>query len=338
METFLIRALQLVMSLSLLVIIHEGGHFLFSKLFKVRVEKFYIFFDPWFSLFKFKPKHSETEYGVGWLPLGGYVKIAGMIDESMDTEQMKLPPQPWEFRSKPAWQRLIIMVAGVFFNFLLALFIYSMILFTWGDQYVSVSKAPLGMTFNETAKSIGFRDGDVLLSADGEKFIRYDGNMLSKIVDSREVTVKRDGKEVAVYIPDKLMQRLMTDKTRFATYRYPFVIDSIAPRSPAALAGMMHGDSIITLNGKPISFFDFKKAMSERERLAKTNHHTDSVNLHQITIAYVRKGQTHALTMNTNAAFQLGVIPVQDLTRLLPTVDHEFNFFELLLSGKNENA
>ena len=135
METFLIRALQLIMSLSLLVIIHEGGHFLFARLFKVRVEKFCLFFDPWFTLFKFKPKKSDTEYAVGWLPLGGYVKIAGMIDESMDTEQMKQPEQPWEFRSKPAWQRLLIMVGGVLFNFLLALFIYSMILFAWGDQY-----------------------------------------------------------------------------------------------------------------------------------------------------------------------------------------------------------
>ena len=133
METFLIRALQLIMSLSLLVIVHEGGHFLFARLFKTRVEKFCLFFDPWFTLFKFKPKHSDTEYGIGWLPLGGYVKIAGMIDESMDTEQMKQPMQPWEFRAKPAWQRLLIMVGGVLFNFLLALFIYSMILFTWGS-------------------------------------------------------------------------------------------------------------------------------------------------------------------------------------------------------------
>lgn len=131
METFLIRALQLIMSLSLLVIIHEGGHFLFARLFKTRVEKFCLFFDPWFTLFKFKPKNSETEYGIGWLPLGGYVKIAGMIDESMDTEQMKQPMQPWEFRAKPAWQRLLIMIGGVLFNFLLALFIYSMILFAW---------------------------------------------------------------------------------------------------------------------------------------------------------------------------------------------------------------
>lgn len=154
METFLIRALQLIMSLSLLVIIHEGGHFLFARLFKVRVEKFCLFFDPWFTLFKFKPKRSDTEYAVGWLPLGGYVKIAGMIDESMDTEQMKQPEQPWEFRSKPAWQRLLIMVGGVLFNFLLALFIYSMILFAWGDQS---KKLPLVWTSTKRRKRSVFR-------------------------------------------------------------------------------------------------------------------------------------------------------------------------------------
>lgn len=191
METFLIRALQLIMSLSLLVIVHEGGHFLFARLFKTRVEKFCLFFDPWFTLFKFKPRHSDTEYGIGWLPLGGYVKIAGMIDESMDTEQMKQPMQPWEFRAKPAWQRLLIMVGGVLFNFLLALFIYSMILFTWGDEYIPVQKAPLGMDFNETAKAIGFRDGDILISADGVPFERYDGDLLTSIVDARQVSVLR---------------------------------------------------------------------------------------------------------------------------------------------------
>ena len=137
METFLIRALQLMMSLSLLVIIHEGGHFFFAKLFKVRVTKFYLFFDPWFSLFKFKPKNSETEYGMGWLPLGGYVQIAGMVDETQNSEDLNHPVEDWEFRAKPAWQRLLIMVGGVMMNFLLALFIYSMILFKWGDQYVS---------------------------------------------------------------------------------------------------------------------------------------------------------------------------------------------------------
>jgi len=334
METFLIRALQLIMSLSLLIIIHEGGHFLFARMFKVRVEKFYIFFDPWFSLFKYKSKKSQTEYGVGWLPLGGYVKIAGMIDESMDTEQMKKDPQPWEFRTKPAWQRLIIMVAGVVFNFLLALFIYSMILFAWGDQYVSVQKAPMGMEFNETAKSIGFRDGDVLLSADGKDFVRYDGNMLSKIVDSREVSVLRNGKKVAIYIPDKLMERLMTDSVRFATYRFPFVIDSVNTHSPAALAGIIPGDSIISLNGKPVSFFDFKKEMTRREKLVKA-HKADSTNIYSITLAYVRKGQLCSLTMNTDSSFKMGVVPVTDYARLLPMVSHKYGFFESLPAGVN---
>ena len=266
METFLIRALQLIMSLSLLVIIHEGGHFLFARLFKVRVEKFCLFFDPWFTLFKFKPKKSETEYAVGWLPLGGYVKIAGMIDESMDTEQMKQPEQPWEFRSKPAWQRLLIMVGGVLFNFLLALFIYSMILFAWGDQYIKVQEAPLGMDFNETAKSVGFKDGDVLLSADGVPFERYDGDMLSQIADAREVSVLRDGAKASVYIPDDMMQRLLADSIRFASFRFPYVVDSVMVNSPAAQAGIQPGDSIIALNGTPISFSDFKQAMAERKK------------------------------------------------------------------------
>ncbi len=270
METFLIRALQLIMSLSLLVIIHEGGHFLFARLFKVRVEKFCLFFDPWFTLFKFKPKKSDTEYAVGWLPLGGYVKIAGMIDESMDTEQMKQPEQPWEFRSKPAWQRLLIMVGGVLFNFLLALFIYSMILFAWGDQYIKVQEAPLGMDFNETAKSVGFQDGDILLSADGVPFERYDGDMLSQIADAREVSVIRNGAKASVYIPEDLMQRLLADSIRFASYRFPYVIDSVMVNSPAAQAGIQPGDSIIALNGTPISFSDFKEAMAERKKNAET--------------------------------------------------------------------
>ena len=202
METFLIRALQLVLSLSLLVIIHEGGHFFFARLFKIRVEKFYIFFDPWFSLFKFKPKNSETEYGIGWLPLGGYCKISGMIDESMDTEQMKQPPQPWEFRSKPAWQRLLVMIGGVLMNFLLALFIYSMILFTWGDQYIALKDMSYGMKFNETAREIGFRDGDILVSADGKELTRYNVDMLRSLAESREVVVLRAGKGERILMQD----------------------------------------------------------------------------------------------------------------------------------------
>ena len=148
METVLIRALQLMMSLALLVIIHEGGHFFFAKLFKVRVTKFYLFFDPWFSLFKWKPKNSETEYGIGWVPLGGYVQIAGMVDETQNSEDLNHPVEPWEFRAKPAWQRLLIMVGGVLVNFVAALFIYSMIMFTWGDSYVSVPNLKNGMKFS----------------------------------------------------------------------------------------------------------------------------------------------------------------------------------------------
>ncbi|MCI1680948.1 MAG: RIP metalloprotease RseP [Bacteroides sp.] len=325
METFLIRALQLIMSLSLLVIIHEGGHFLFARLFKTRVEKFCIFFDPWFTLFKFKPKNSETEYGVGWLPLGGYVKISGMIDESMDTEQMKQPAQPWEFRSKPAWQRLLIMTAGVLFNFLLALFIYSMILYAWGDEYVPLQKAPLGMQFNETAKSVGFRDGDILVSADGKPLLRYGGDMLSQIVDAREVTVSRNGKPVSVYIPENMMERLMADSVRFAAFRYPFVIDSMITNRPAAIAGLQLGDSITQLNGKNVSFFDFKKEMLNRQ---KTNSAS-----HEITLTYIRKGIKDTITFATDSLFQIGVTPQSDTDKLLPVVKIEYGFFASIPAG-----
>ncbi|HOI47769.1 MAG TPA: site-2 protease family protein, partial [Prolixibacteraceae bacterium] len=164
MESILIKAAQLILSLSILVVLHEFGHFMFARLFKTRVEKFYLFFDPWFSLFKLKK--GETEYGVGWLPLGGYVKIAGMIDESMDKEQMKLPPQPWEFRAKPAWQRLLIMVGGVLMNLLFAMLIYIAVLFAWGEEYLPTANVKYGIVASELAEQIGFRTGDNILSVD----------------------------------------------------------------------------------------------------------------------------------------------------------------------------
>ena len=323
----MIRALQLIMSLSLLVIIHEGGHFLFARLFKTRVEKFCLFFDPWFTLFKFKPKNSETEYGIGWLPLGGYVKIAGMIDESMDTEQMKQPVQPWEFRAKPAWQRLLIMVGGVLFNFLLALFIYSMILFTWGDEYVPLQKAPLGMDFNETAKAIGFHDGDILVSADGVPFERYGGDMLTSIVDARQVTVLRDGQEASVYIPEDMMERLLADSVRFASFRYPFVIDSIMPGQPAALAGLQPGDSITQLDGRNIAYFDFKEEMQNRQKAA------DDSTGRLLTLTYVRAGVADTVTLTADSLYQIGIAASLQTNKLLPVVKKEYSFFASIPAG-----
>ena len=334
METFLIRALQLVMSLSLLVIIHEGGHFLFARLFKTRVEKFCLFFDPWFTLFKFKPRNSETEYGVGWLPLGGYVKIAGMIDESMDTEQMKQPEQPWEFRAKPAWQRLLIMVGGVLFNFLLALFIYSMILFAWGDEYIAVNKAPLGMDFNETAHEVGFQDGDILLAADGVPFERLNGDLLTAVVDARIVTVNRNGEKTAVYIPEGMMDRLLTDSVRFASFRLPYVIDSIAPGRPAALAGLQPGDSITRMNGQPIAFFDFKQEMMARKQ-ADASLTTDSARIANRTfeLTYFRQGIEARATVTTDSLYTIGVIACIDNQRLFTVEKKEYSFFSSFPAG-----
>ena len=334
METFLIRALQLILSLSLLVIIHEMGHFLFARLFKTRVEKFCLFFDPWFTLFKFKPKRSETEYAVGWLPLGGYVKISGMIDESMDLEQMKQPPQPWEFRSKPAWQRLLIMVGGVLFNFLLALFIYSMILFAWGDTYIPVQKAPLGMDFNETMHQVGFQDGDVLISADGKPFERMGADLLMGIVDARQVTVLRDGREASVYIPDGLMDRLLADSVRFADFRIPFVLDSLATGSPAQLAGLLPGDSITHLDGQRIAYLDFREQMAQRhEQYAQALTDSTAQALRDITLTYMRQGVENTIALRVDTAFTIGVYAVGQTDRLLPVVQKDYSFFASFPAG-----
>ncbi|NDV57746.1 RIP metalloprotease RseP [Bacteroides sp. 519] len=333
METFLIRALQLIMSLSILVIVHECGHFFFARLFKIRVEKFCLFFDPWFTLFKHKPKKSDTEYAIGWLPLGGYVKISGMIDESMDTEQMKQPAQPWEFRSKPAWQRLLVMVAGVVFNFILALFIYSMILFAWGDSYISVKDAKLGMQFNETALKVGFQNGDIPISADGKEFVRYDGDMLRMIANAREVTVLRNGAPASVYIPEGLMQSLMADSVRFASYRFPFVLDSIVPNSPAFVAGLQRGDSIVALNGMPTpAYYDYSELIEAIEKNAATAT-TDSLNVHEITLDYYRNGELCTTTAVADSAFKIGVLPQGNLSKFLPLVKVSYSFFESFPAG-----
>lgn len=330
METFLIRALQLIMSLSLLVVIHEMGHFLFARLFKIRVEKFCIFFDPWFSIFRFKPKNSDTQYVLGWLPLGGYVKISGMIDESMDTEQMKQPAQPWEFRSKPAWQRLLVMVAGVVFNFILAIFIYSMILFAWGERYVSTQGATSGMAFSQTAKNIGFQDGDILISADDVPFDRYD---LRKIIDARIVKVKRAGAEVSIYIPEDLMQNLMVDSMSFAMYSTPFVIDSVMDNSPARVAGLLAGDSITAINGKSVAYHEYLAEVQEIKKQAQTAEAADSVDLSRISLAYYRAGVSDTLSLSLDTAtYTIGVL-ARSPEKILPIVQVNYGFAESFPAG-----
>ncbi len=266
MGTIFIQILHMLMALALLVVIHESGHFLFAKLFKVRVEKFCLFFDPWLTLLKLpkKPKEGKTQFCLGWLPLGGYVKIAGMIDESLDREQMAQPPKPWEFRSKPAWQRLLIMIGGVLFNFLLAIIIYAMILFAWGETSVASTTPELGLDFSPTAQAIGFKNGDILLEADGTP-IEDEANsiilprrggwynnvsILRDISNARVVKVKRNGSEAYVHLTDEMGQRLIMDSMYFATYRYPAIIDSII-QGPAMDAGMAKGDKIIAINNQP---------------------------------------------------------------------------------------
>ncbi len=247
METFLIKALQLVVALSLLVIVHELGHFLWARVFKIRVEKFYIFFNPWFSLFKWKPENSDTTYGVGWLPLGGYVKIAGMIDESMDREQMAQPPQPWEFRTKPAWQRLLVMTGGVINNFILAILIYAGIAWYWGERTIPYQNAYEGMDFTPAAQSLGFRNGDVLLTADGRLIDSKERGAIYNMLDSKHVEVLRNHRDtVTLIMPANAVTSLPQDDP-FMAYRVPVFVKQVMPGEPAAKAGLQEGDRIIAV-------------------------------------------------------------------------------------------
>lgn len=251
----IIRITQLILSLSILVVIHELGHFAFAKLFKTRVEKFYLFFDPWFSLFKYKK--GDTEYGIGWLPLGGYVKISGMIDESMDKEAMKQPPQPYEFRSKPTWQRLLIMIGGVVVNFLAAMLIFWLLLYAYGEQYVPVKNATYGLAFEPIAKELGLKDGDIVLKVDTFT-IDVTGDITRHLLlsNSKTLTVKRNDSIFIIPIPNDYSKKLLGSGSKaFADLRLPFVIDSIIPKMPAAQAGFKKGDSIVAVDGKPAAFF-----------------------------------------------------------------------------------
>ena len=328
METFLIRALQLVMSLSLLIVIHEGGHFLFARLFKVRVNKFYLFFNPWFSLFKYKPKNSETEYGIGWVPLGGYVQIAGMVDETQSSEDLNHPIEDWEFRAKPAWQRLLIMIGGVLMNFLLALFIYSMILFTWGDSYVALKDMTHGMEFNERAERIGFCDGDILLSADGKPLERFDMDMLRLITEARIVTVNRQGIEVEIYMPEVSLLDIAKDDPAFIAPLIPNVVDSVVAGMPIAEAGIQKGDRLIAVNNKTVnSWNSFLYKMSNIRAVAEA----EGKKYADFNLVYSRNGICDTLSLRTDSMYQVGVVKNGILdykeTKL------EYGFFESFPAG-----
>ena len=256
----------MILMLSILVTLHELGHFLPAKYFKTKVEKFYLFFDPWFSLFK--KKIGETTYGIGWLPLGGYVKIAGMIDESMDTEQMKSEPKPWEFRSKPAWQRLIIMLGGVTVNVLLAWLIYAAMFSVNGLSYISVDKAQEnGLIFAELGKEIGFQDGDKILSVDGKKQENFQRLTLD-IMLSKEIVVDRNGQEVKLNIKDEQIKEILSTVGR-NNFIFPHhtgvVIDSIVDNSAAKASNLQSGDIVLNLNQKPVNVVNFTQYIQEHK-------------------------------------------------------------------------
>ena len=252
----LIKAGQLFLSLSILILLHEFGHYIAARMFKTRVEKFYLFFNPWFEIFKFKK--GETEYGLGWLPLGGYVKIAGMIDESMDKEAMKLPPQPYEFRSKPAWQRLIIMLGGIIMNVLLGIFIYWMLLFFAGEEYIPTKNLSYGIAVDSIGREMGFQNGDQIIAVDGRPVENFNKIAATIIIDmAKVVTVQRNGETVQVPIDELMIKKVIDSKSvNFISARMPFVIKAFSPNSVAKTAGLEPEDQVIAINNQPAFFYD----------------------------------------------------------------------------------
>jgi regulator of sigma E protease len=324
------QILQLILTLAILVIIHELGHYLTARLFKCRVDKFYLFFDPWFSLFK--KKVGDTEYGIGWLPLGGYVKIAGMVDESMDKEQMKQPPQPWEFRSKPAWQRLIIMLAGVTMNILLAFVIYAMVLFTWGEKKIDNSSVKGGIYCADSLLiKWGLKNGDKIVAIDGSS-VRFFDDIPAKLVTADKVTVDRNGQQSEIILPEALLGQLAEDKKQgvgFIEIRKPAMVGDMSDKffdtSYAKKAGLQHFDKILSIDSTSVQYFDEMAPLLQ----AKKN---DSV-----TIAIERNGQPLTIHSKVNADGKLGLpyIEPKDMDSLgyLTIIKRSYGFFESFPAG-----
>ena len=323
-----LQAGYLLFSLSILVILHEFGHYITAKWFKCRVEKFYLFFDPWFSLFK--KKIGETEYGIGWLPLGGYVKISGMVDESMDKEQLKLPPQPWEFRSKPAWQRLIIMMAGIIMNVLLAFFIYAMILFTWGERKLPIANAPNGIWVTDSLMfDMGLRNGDKIIAVNGDS-VKYFNDIPSKILLGNTVLLERDGKKVNLDLPVNLIEQLVEKKGKRSDLivpRLPVIIGSFDDKdtSHAKKAGLQAYDKIVAVDSTTVGFFDEMGPLLNKKK-------NDSV-----AITYLRNSQLMQTKVLVDANGKIGFAIINedqfDSIGILKQESTKYGFFAAFPAG-----
>ena len=305
MDVFLIKAFQFLLSLSLLIILHELGHYIPARIFKARVEKFFLFFDIKFALFK--RKIGETIYGIGWLPLGGYVKISGMIDESMDREQMSKPPQPWEFRSKPTWQRLVIMLGGVLVNLLLGFGIYVMILFVWGKNELKSGDLPLGFSPSPIAQELGFENGDQLISVDGKELDNVlDINRVLFLRNVEFVAVQRRSGEIEnIEIPDNIGKRMFQNGEIIPLKpSIKAIIDSVIPGSPAYGAGMQFGDQIIEISNQPIYDWNQMTQLVQNQPNQK------------LEIVYLRNQREHSVDVTTDQNSHVGIFPKPEIIEL----------------------
>ncbi len=318
MDPFFVKAIQLLLSLSILIVLHELGHFIPAKIFKTRVEKFYLFFDIKFSLFK--KKIGETTYGIGWLPLGGYVKISGMIDESMDKEQMALPPQPWEFRSKPTWQRLIIMLGGVTVNIIVGFLIYAMILFYYGRDFVTPETMPEGFAVNEALKDYGFMDGDQILKVNGKDF--EDVREINKYIMLRDVetveVIHQTGDTEVISVPEDIGSILFDQDVMqpFIPIAIP-ILETVQPESPADNAGLQNGDKIVSVNSEKVNYWhEFTKQVQANPDTA-------------LEIGYERNGELYNINVTPNEDGIIGVLPQQPFS----VINREYSLTESISSG-----
>lgn len=325
----LIQVSQLILMLSILVILHEFGHYITAKMFKVRVEKFYLFMDAGFSLIK--KKIGETEWGIGWLPLGGYVKLSGMIDESMDTEQLKSEPQPYEFRSKPAWQRLVIMLGGIIVNILLAWLIYSVVFSTYGKKYISTNVTQEnGLAFGETGKKVGFKDGDKIIEADGKFQPRFNWMQLDVLLGDK-IVVEREGKKVDIRLSDDDLKLILETEGR--DFMHPWVknivVDSVGAETNAAKGGLKVGDQLVSINGKEHRYMGQlnEEAYKNREGQKRSG---------KIDLGVLRNGQPLNLTIAVDSLGKIGMKQKPAVEKEYRVTEH-YSFFGAIPEAMKES-